>query len=144
MANFFEKVAFIAVCSTFSRKLGDGHRASNNVSKSQKTRPEIDRAIFSPRSHRGVEGAKGGSRGRKNHLPRDNTHNHRGISSPTFRGGAIRFSAAWLFLFTGNAELPFRLRSMVSPCPLCETFFCLFKGMKTYRTQVRHVLKSRR
>ena len=34
---------------------------------------------------------KGGSRGRKNHLPCDNTHGHRGVSASSSRDGAIRF-----------------------------------------------------
>jgi len=46
--------------------------------------PRFSAARFQKR-----EKLQSGSRGRKNHLPRDNTREHRGVSASSFRDGAI-------------------------------------------------------
>jgi len=46
--------------------------------------PRFSAARFQKR-----EKLQSGSRGRKNHLPRDNTREHRGVSASSFREGAI-------------------------------------------------------
>ena len=46
--------------------------------------PHFSAACFQKR-----EKLQSGSRGRKNHLPRDNTQEHRGVSASSFRDGAI-------------------------------------------------------
>ena len=46
--------------------------------------PRFSAACFQKR-----EKLQSGSRGRKNHLPRDNTQEHRGVSASSFRDGAI-------------------------------------------------------
>ena len=68
-----------------------------SIGSSRRKRLFFSRRRDPPTSSR-CKKTEGGSRGRKNHLPRDNPtrlsqrlDSHRGVSAPSFRDGAIRF-----------------------------------------------------